>query len=408
MSGSAAAAVGPAHDGLAFRLLLVSLVAVGPISTDLYLPALPAIAADLGTGPERAQLTLGVFIAGFAVAQLVCGPLADRFGRRPVLLAGMALYAVATLVCLVAPSIEVLLAARFVQALGGCAGPVIGRAIVRDSFPPREAAAVMGYLASAMALGPMVAPFLGGYLTAWFGWRATFAALLVFGLVVTVAIALRLVETRPRDVRPPRGSELLTNYGLLLRDPLFLGFTLAGGGAFAALFTWISTSSFLLIDLYGVTPEGFGWFFAQVAGAYVLGAYAGARASRRLGIVWTMAAGLALGVVAVLVAILAAVTVGHGAWSLNGCMALLFFAAAFLIPPGTAGAVMPFPHMAGTASALFGFLQMSLGVVANALAGLFFTGTAAPTLALLLASMVLAVLAFVGLVVPRRANVAGA
>ena len=396
----------PATSGLGFKLLLVTFVAMGPISTDLYLPALPAIAADLATPAERVQLTLGLFILGFAVAQLIYGPLADRFGRRPVIFAGLGLYSAATVLCMLAPTIEVLLAGRLLQAIGGCAGPVIGRAIVRDRFEPREAAAVIGYLASAMALAPMVAPFFGGYLTVWFGWRATFAALLVYGLGVTLAIATALPETRPAHVRPPTGRELVTNYGLLLRQPLFMGFTLTVGGTFAAIFTWISNASFVLIDHYGVAVDTFGLYFALVAGSYAVGALLGARLGRRLGIVATLGVGLGLMAVAALGLAVGVVTGSLGAASLNAGFAALFFACAFVTPQGTAGAIMPFPHMAGTASALMGFLQMSMGVAANVLSGVFFTGGPGPAVVLVVAATTLALLAYLLLVRPRRASVA--
>ncbi|MFW5679939.1 MAG: multidrug effflux MFS transporter [Pseudomonadota bacterium] len=395
----------PPATGLGFKLLLVTFVAMGPVSTDLYLPALPAIAAGLETSSERVQFTLGIFILGFAFAQLIYGPLADRFGRRPVIFAGLALYCAATVLCLVAWSIEVLLVGRLLQAVGGCAGPVIGRAIVRDRFAPREAAAVIGYLASAMALAPMLAPFLGGWLAVGFGWRATFAALLAYGLGVTLAIALALPETRPRGVRPPTRRELVTNYAGLLRDPLFVGFTFTTGAMFAALFTWITNSSFVLIDLYAVRPEAFGWYFAACAGSYVVGAFTGARTAKRFGIVLTLATGIVLANLAAL--LLAGLAIGDllDARRLTGGFALLFFAAGFVIPQGTAGAIMPFPHIAGTASALMGFLQMLTGVLANLLSGVLFTGGPGPAVALAAVSTVGAALVFARLVGPRRALV---
>lgn len=392
--------------GLGFKLLLVTFVAMGPISTDLYLPALPAIALDLDSSAERVQLTLGIFILGFAVAQLIYGPLADRFGRRPVIFGGLAVYCAATVLCLFAPTIEVLLLGRLLQAVGGCAGPVIGRAIVRDRFAPKEAAAVIGYLASAMALAPMIAPLFGGYLTVWFGWRATFAALLLYGLGVTLAIALALPETRPMSLRPPSGRELVTNYGTLLRDPLFMGFTFTVGGAFAALFTWITNSSFVLIDHYGVAPERFGWYFAAVAGSYALGAFTAARLGRRLGLLSTLATGLGIALVAAFAMALLSLAGELSALRLNGCFALLFFACGFVIPTGTAGAIMPFPHIAGTASALMGFLQMGTGVVANVLSGVFFTGGPEPAVLLVLASTLGAIACFGFGVVRQRQRLA--
>src|SRR5574340_191554 len=172
-------------------VLLATLVALGPISTDLYLPALPALATYFGSDVSRVQLTLSVFLAGFAVAQIVYGPLSDRFGRRPVMLAGLTIYLLASVACAFAVSIDGLIAARFLQALGACAGPVLGRAIVRDVYGPVEAARVLAYISGAMAIAPMLGPMLGGWLTVLFGWRANFAALSIFSaaqLLATLAI----------------------------------------------------------------------------------------------------------------------------------------------------------------------------------------------------------------------------
>lgn len=363
----------PLRPGPGFRLMLICFVGIGPVSTDLYLPALPLIAQDLGTGPEMVQATLGVFVGGFAVAQLLYGPLADRFGRRPVIFGALLLYCAATLACALAPSIESLLVARFVQALGGCAGPVVGRAIVRDLFQPREAAAMLGYLASAMALAPMLAPFLGGYLAGWFGWEATFLALLVFGVAITLAVWRALPETKPAGTVAIGLGGLFFQYGRLLQDRLFLGCSLAAGAGFGMLFTWISNSSFLLIDYYGQPVEGFAWFFAVCAGAFVLGALTAARMGKRYGIaavLRTSMTGIVLGST-LLAGLWAADTLT--AWRVTLCFAVIFALTGGIIPTGTAGALVPYPMMAGTASALAGALTMSMGVIANVLSALILT-----------------------------------
>jgi len=173
-------------NGLAVTALLTALVALGPISTDLYLPSLPGLARDFGVAAADVQLTLSVFLIGLAVAQLIHGPLSDRFGRRPVLLTGLAIYVVASVACLLAPTIEVLIAVRFVQAVGACVGPVLARAIVRDVHGREGATRILAYMSAAMALAPAIGPIVGGFVEVWLGWRVNFLLLVAYGLGGTI------------------------------------------------------------------------------------------------------------------------------------------------------------------------------------------------------------------------------
>ena len=285
--------------GPGLAVLLTFLVAMGPVSTDLYLPSLPRIAGDLEASEGLAQLTIGLFVAGFGVMMLVCGPFADRFGRRPVLLGGMALYTLASIACALAPDIVSLLTARFVQALGACVGPVVGRAIVRDLYGPRDAGRILGYMSSAMALAPLVGPFIGGWLAVAFGWRANFWALALYGGLLMAALALRLGET----LRTPLAGallprQLLGNYLLIVRNRTFLGFLLCVSLSFGALFTWISNSAFVVIDHFGVAPERFGWVFGAVVLGYIAGAYSGSRVGMHWGLARATGIGSAIGAAA--------------------------------------------------------------------------------------------------------------
>jgi DHA1 family bicyclomycin/chloramphenicol resistance-like MFS transporter len=391
---SATATRAPARaGGLGLAVLLTLLVAMGPVSTDLYLPSLPGIARDLATGEGLAQLTIGLFIAGFAVMMLVCGSLADRFGRRPVLLCGMALYTLASIACALAADIAFLLAARFVQALGACVGPVIGRAIVRDLYEPREAGRILGYMASAMALAPLIGPFIGGYLEVAFGWRANFWALAAYGGALMAALALCLDET----LRTPLSGALarmLGSYALILRNRAFLGFMLCAALCFGALFTWISNSAFVVIDHFGVAPERFGLVFGAVVLGYIAGAYGGSRAGMRFGLA------RATGIGAVVCAAAGGGLLVTG-WSgvgglpaITALSALSFFGAGMAIPQGTAGGLGPFPERAGSAAALLGFIQMMTGLLVNALSSLWFDGTPRPMVTLNAICALLALTAF--------------
>ncbi|MGH6942882.1 MAG: multidrug effflux MFS transporter [Geminicoccaceae bacterium] len=397
----AAASSPPAQRGRTLAVLLTLLVAMGPMSTDLYLPSLPGIALDLAAPQSLVQLTIGLFIAGFAAMMLVCGPLADRFGRKPVLLGCMAIYVLASIACALSSGIGFLLAGRFVQALGACAGPVVGRAIVRDLYEPRDAGRILGYMASAMALAPLVAPFLGGYLEVTFGWRAGFWFLAAYGVLVLAALWSRLEETLPApSVLSP--STLLVNYLHILRDRTFLGFMLCVAFAFGALFTWISNSAFVVISHFGVAPERFGWSFGVVVAGYALGAYAGSRAGMRWGLRRATGIGVVTAALAGLGLALAGWSAIGGLHAIVGLMATAFVGVGMVMPQSTAGALGPFPALAGTASALLGFLQMMTGLVVNGLSSLWFDGTPRPMVSLNLACALLALAAF-WLLLSRRA-----
>jgi MFS transporter, DHA1 family, multidrug resistance protein len=379
----AANAGAAARRGPGLAVILTLLVAMGPVSTDVYLPSLPGIAADLGTTEALAQLTLGLFIAGFAVMMLLCGPLADRFGRRPVLIGGLSLYVAASIACALAPGIGFLLAARFVQAIGACVGPVVGRAIVRDLYPPREAGRILGTMASAMALAPIVGPFIGGALEVAFGWRASFWFLAGFGGLLLAALTLRLDETLAvplLGVLAPR--RLLANYRLILASRTFLGFMAVVALGFGALFTWIVNSAFVVIDHFGVPPDRFALAFAPVIAGYLIGAWLGGRIGMRLGLV--RACGIGVRILAA--AGLALLIVGwSGAGGLPVVVAfsfLTFAGAGIVIPQGTAGALAPFGERAGSAAALLGFLQMMTGLLVVALSSLVFDGTPRPMVTL--------------------------
>lgn len=367
----------PPSFGLA--LLLTTLVALGPLSTDLYLPALPGMTADFATDVARVQLTLSVFLIGFAVAQLFYGPVSDRYGRRPAMLFGLALYLFSSVACMLATSVDVLIAARFFQALGACAGPVLGRAIVRDVYGPVQAARVLAYLSGAMAVAPMLGPLLGSWLTVWFGWRANFAALALFSAVQTVVVFRLLGESNAhKDPMATRPRRVLGNFRMLLAGRTYLGYLLCVSFGYAVLFAFISGSSFVLIGLYGLTPQWFGAGFGFVVAGYIVGTLITARYTLRLGPGRMVMLGASFGVVpATLMAVLALAGV-PGVWAvllpMFGCMV----AAGIVMPNAIGGALAPYPKMAGSASALMGFVQMALAASVGIAVGHAYDGTAVP------------------------------
>lgn len=350
--------------------LLTTLVALGPLSTDLYLPSLPTLAEVFATDAARVQLTLSVFLVGFAVAQLAYGPLSDRYGRRPVMLGGLALYFLASLGCLLASSIEQLIVARFVQAVGACAGPVLGRAIVRDAWGPLEAARTLAYVSGAMALAPLVGPALGGLLTVNFGWQANFVALALFSGLQIAAVWVWLGETNAHpDPNATRLGRMLENFANFLVDRNYLGYLLALALSYSMLFAFISGSSFILIGRFGLSPAVFGLCFGLVVLGYICGTQIAGRLVRRVGPDRLILMGGWLGALA-----------GLAMWGLDGLLpahllnvlAPMFFvtlSVGLVMPNASARALAPYPKMAGAASALMGFSQMGLAALVGVIVG---------------------------------------
>jgi DHA1 family bicyclomycin/chloramphenicol resistance-like MFS transporter len=378
------AAVPPARAYARLAIILGILSAFGPLSIDMYLPGLPAIARDFGVDTAAAQQTLSAFFIGLAAGQLIYGPLSDRLGRRRPLLFGCALYAVACLGCVVAPSLGGLILLRFAMALGACAGMVITRSVVRDLFDQHESARMYSMLVLVMGLAPILAPLVGGQLLLFWGWRVIFLVLSAFGVLCFALVYFGLAESLPPSRRVRQGpGAVLRRYGGLLADGRFMGYTVAGGLASAAMFAYISGSPFVFIELNGVAPERYGLLF----GINAIGLIAASQLNRWLLARYTSTQILvrALGVTALFSLLLAAAAAtGFGGFA--GLLFLLFFCIAstgLVGPNATAGAMAPYAHQAGSASALLGAIQFAFGAAAGALVGLFFNGTALPMAAVI-------------------------
>jgi len=381
-------------------VLLTALVALGPISTDLYLPSLPSLARYFAVGVDDIQLTLSVFLVGLATAQLVYGPLSDRFGRRPVLLVGLAIYVVASFACMLAPSVPVLVVARFVQAVGACVGPVLGRAVVRDVYGREGAARVLAYMSAAMALAPAIGPILGGFLEEWFGWRANFLALVIYGSG-GLALAWRLLpETnRAPDLLAAQPIRILLGYRGFLNHRAYLGYVLCCAFAYSGIFAFISGSSYVLQEVVGLGPIGFGLCFAGVVIGYIIGTVVAGRLSRQLGIDRLIAVGAGIGVAggALLLALALAAT-AHGALAgallIVGPMLVFMIGVGLVLPNAIAGAIGPFPRAAGAASALLGFTQMTAAAAIGIAVAALYDGSAIPMTATIAVVAVGVLLAF--------------
>ncbi len=370
-------------------LLLGALVAFGPLAIDLYLPALPAIAEGLSASPRAVQFSVTVFLAGFSLGMLFYGPISDRFGRRRVMLGGIALFALASLACMLATDVRQLILARFVQALGGGAAAVLARAVVRDVYAGNEAISTLSLMAMVTAVAPLMAPLLGSALLSVFGWRGTFAALLLWGALSLAVVWARLPETLSAERRGqlPLGRAFAA-YGRLLSDPTALGLLLAGGMSFAGMFAYITAGAFYFIDLNGFSPAGFGVVFAVNALGIFAANFANSRLSLRYGPAAMAGVGIGCGLAGSLL-VLASMALGIG---LYGVIAGLFVTVSMtgLLGANCVGLLMArYPHNAGAAAALFGASQFGLGMLASAGVSYFHDGSGWPmVLAIVLASSV--------------------
>jgi DHA1 family bicyclomycin/chloramphenicol resistance-like MFS transporter len=394
-------------ESFALFVLIIAVVAIGPASTDVYLPALPAIGVAFASDAAQVQLTLSVFLAAFALAMLVYGPLSDRFGRRPVLLSAITLYLAATLLCALAWSIEVLIAARFLQALGACAGPVIGRAVVRDVYGPERSAKVLSYVAMAMALAPALGPIFGGYLTVAFGWQSNFVLLVIYGLACLIGAFLVLPETNAyKDPSATQPLRLVRNYLGLVKHRSYLGYVLVCTGGYAGIFSFISGSSFALIDGVGLTPDAYGYCFAAAVVGYIAGSFANSRLLARYRLDDLILAGAACALLAAAIGALLAFAGVATVVSIVAPAAGFFLGVGMILPNGMAGAIGPYPQMAGAASALLLFVQMGGGALFGIAVGQLQDGSPRAMAAAMAVSAALAALAHRGLVLPaaRRAG----
>ena len=363
---------------LRILLILGSLSAFGPMAIDFYLPSFPTLARVFATDVEHVQLSLAAYFAGTALGQLVYGPLADRYGRRKPLLAGLVLFTLASLACALASSLEWLIVARFVQALGGCSGMVISRAVVRDLCDPLASAKVFSKLMLVMGVAPILAPLGGGVLLQLFGWQSIFHGLMLFSALCLLAVLLWLPETQPAGVARPPLSGALRRYLALLGDRLLIGHGLTGGVAMAGMFAYISGSPFVFIELYGVSADNYGWLFGANAAGFILTAQFNGWLLRHHGpghwlkrTVWVYCA-------ATLALLAVAMAQPAQLWPL---LIPLFISTASLscvLPNATACAMAGQGAHAGSASALIGSLQFVVAALASAAVGTLHDGTARP------------------------------
>lgn len=369
--------------------LLAALVALGPLSVDMYLPAMPRMMAALNTDISHMHLTLSTYLAGFSIFHLACGPLADRYGRRPVLLGGTVLFVIACVGCTYSTTVEELLIYRFIQGIGACVGPTLARAVARDVFGPTRAARALSLIAMLMALAPAIAPTLGSVLLLWLPWPTIFIFLGVYGATMIVLIHVFLAETVPQrqSLHP---AKIARNYAQLLRSPMFLIATFASSFIYAGLLSYLSSSGFVYIDMLGVPIEYFGFIFLTSVLGYMGGSALSARLSINHDSEWTILFGASLATGATLAMWIGTSFAPNSVLALVLPMAFYSTGMGLVLPNSMAVALKPYAHMAGTASAMLGFIQMSISSIATAGIGLFLRDTPAPMVNFMLVLTVIA------------------
>jgi DHA1 family bicyclomycin/chloramphenicol resistance-like MFS transporter len=378
---------------LAVGAVLTALVAVGQVSTSIYIPSMPSLVRALDTSPAAINLTLTLFLAGFACGQLAFGPLSDRWGRKPVLLAGLALYLAASLACALAASIEVLIAARLVQGLAASAGPVLGRAMVRDLFDPSRAAQALGYIGAAFSISPAISPLIGGYLQVWFGWRAAFVFLVVFAVALIAACHGLLRETRPppalstgetgqdghrgRSPPAPRAAYWIGCRSVAAARG-FWAHALAVALSFGALMAFTAAGPFVLIEVLGLSPNRFGLLYVFPVAGFFVGSIAAGRLATAATATPLLVGGLLLATIGGFAMTALALFSGTTVAGVLAPMVAFSAGLGLVMATGTAGALAGFPQVAGAASALLGFVQIAAGGLASFAVGRMDHGTAVP------------------------------
>lgn len=376
-----------------FTLVLSMAVALGPLATDMYLPSFSLLGHVFQASPSSVQWTLSIFMIGLAAVQLLVGPLSDRFGRKRVLITGLVIFSLASYMAGQANSIEMLTIARFLQSIGVCTGIVIPRAMVRDLFEREDAAKKLSLMGSFMGVAPAIAPILGGYLTVRYGWGIVFDFQATYGGVMAVIILLFIKESLSlKDSRATQPKQIIANYKALLTTPAFMGYALTGALCFAGFFSYISSSSYVLIHLLDVPVDIFGYYFGFVVIGFIVGTLIGPRITGRFG----LEAALRIGTVFPVIG--GSILMGLTVMDILHPLAIVFpmviynMGVGMVMPQSQAAAIHPFPEKAGAAAALTGCLLLGLAALTGFLVAHFYSETPMP---MVIAVFTLGFLAFI-------------
>ncbi len=351
-------------------MLGAMLATLGPISMAIYTPAMPELVAAFHTTEAAVKMTLSLYFAGFSVAQLLAGPLSDAFGRRAATLLFVGIYMAGSLLSAFAPDIEWPLAGRLIQGIGASVGITVARAIVRDQFTGSEASRIMNLIGIMIAIGPAIAPTIGGLALAALGWQSVFFLLIGFGLMICLTVLAFMRETSTPDRRRALPGPLFRAYAELIREPRFVSASLVLGGSIGALYAQSTMLPFILIKIVGLSPTAFGMGMLMQSGSYFLGSVCLRMTSSRLHGDGSVRVGLGLLAISGVMIALSVQFVTPSYLSIMGPVAFLAFGLAFLTPHMTTSGLYPFPHIAGSASAMMGFIQMGGGFLGGVTASL--------------------------------------
>ena len=376
-------------------IIMLSVVsALGPAAMQILLPALPVIRESFSVSTSVAQLTLSLSMLSIAIATLVYGPLSDRYGRKPVMMIGLAITFLGSLFCMVAPSIELLILGRIVQAFGGAVGLVLARAVVRDICGPTESARVISTLVMVMVVIPMLSPALGGELMVDFGWHSVFVVIAVLRLVMLVLMSLRLKESLEQPVQFKGVGDMLANYARLFRSGIFCGYAFCVAFVSVVFFSFISAAPEIMVSVLHRPATEYGYYFIMIPAGFMAGNYVSRRFGNRLGIYRMIDYGSRTALVGISLALILQLAGLRHPLALFLPVAIAIFGNGVTLPNAQAGAINEFPRFAGSASGLTGFLQMSLSAAAAQAVAIIFNGTAYPLLFLMLVASSVSMLAF--------------
>jgi DHA1 family bicyclomycin/chloramphenicol resistance-like MFS transporter len=390
-------------ESAAMMVLLGALSAAAPFTMDVYLASMPSMTRALASTSAEVQLTLSVYMYGWGVAQLFAGPWSDRFGRRPALLGGLATLVVASIACALSNDVYTLIAARLVQGLSMASIAVVPRAVVRDLYSGEKAAHMLSLMGVVLGIAPIAAPLIGSHVHVWLGWQANFVLVALYGTLLAFFVGRLLPETlRQPDAHATRPRVIVANFRRLLRSRTYTGYMGVAAFGFSGLFAFLAGSAFVFVSVMGAGERGFGMLFGTVMLGNIIGSVIGSRIVRRVGIERMVRGGTMLMLVAGLT--LGALALQRVQQPFAVVVPMFFYMVAFMMtmPPASAGALTPFPQIAGSASSLLSFCQFGVASTAALIVGSTFDGTARPMM-LTIAGASIGAFVTCRLAIPRRA-----
>lgn len=381
------------NSRLILILILGSMTALSPFSIDMYLSSFPQIAKALNTEVAQVSITLSSYFIGLASGQLFYGPLMDRFGRKKPLYVGLFIFLLASIACAYVKTVDGLIALRAIQAIGGCAASVAAFAMVRDLFEPKESAKVLSSLILILGVSPLLAPTIGGYVSLYFGWSTVFLVLAAMAATLLTVVYLFLPESHKADpshiLRP---LPIVKNYLLILKEPRFYTYAISGAVGFSALFVYLASSPIIFMQIFGVTEQHYGWIFAIIAAGLILMSQLNVIFLKHYSNEKILFASLSVLLVSSVVFFVCALNGWYNLYTIVGTFFVLLSCIGLSNPNSAALAMAPFGSMAGSAAALIGFLQMSIGSMASVIVGVLKSQQLAPLSIIFVGTSTLALL----------------